>query len=364
MTKTVIAFVIGTRPDIIKMKPIITAFETQASRTRINYDMRVVHTGQHYSASLAEITHIPWNVEHLIPDHKGSVADLFGPLVQATYAWCAYQRTKGIMVVYGDTLSALAAATGAKLAGWRIAHVEAGLRSGDLTMPEEVARMQIDAMSHYLFAPTTVQATHLKHSRAMGKVMVTGNSIYDVLSPRIYKPRGPSPNQILVTLHRRENSGNFIKLLKIISDIAYETSASEVLWPVHPSTPKISPHVLYELFDGRNVLLKACEPMNSNDFLDALQSSNFVMSDSGGIQEECAILGTPCITLRTTTERPETVTSGWNFLCHPNLDYGDKSPADAALEWLKIPAPTTNLRYTEVSPSNSIAEHLISSLTD
>jgi UDP-N-acetylglucosamine 2-epimerase (non-hydrolysing) len=333
-----VIFVVGTRPDIIKMAPIIKRMP----------EAIVLHTGQHYSPELSQhfVDEYGIKIDHVLVDgHDTDVAQLFGPLACATERYLYKQYDADFVAVYGDTLSASAVAIGVKRAGFKLAHVEAGLRSGDLGMPEEVARIHIDSLSDLLLAPTEWAAKNVAYRR---NVHMVGNTIQDVLQPRLDNPRTRRPVALL-TLHRRENKKVFSQLIYRVVKIAMALNLQEVVYPVHPSNDLIryrathlDPCIVYKF------------PMSHQQTLDLVQEARIVLTDSGGLQEECALLGTPCITLRTTTERPETVKSDWNILMHPDILGWDNW--EKRLDLHMKCSPRTPFRYSVASPADEIVK--------
>lgn len=343
-----IVFVVGTRPDIVKMAPVI-----RAAKALVPGDwVTVAHTDQHYSPELSEkfLNEFGISVDmHLAHGHSGNVAELFSFLVTASCVTFNKMQKAPLVVVYGDTLSASAVALGAQRANCVLAHVEAGLRSKDLTMPEEVARMHIDAISDMLFAPTPLQQINL--ADVSGKVYVTGNTIQDVIDDCDLKRI--KSNTGLLTLHRRENHVYADDLLAKALDIAHHLDLSTLVWPFHPSMAGIVKNTMV-LTDP---ILKVVEPFSHMATMEMLASSRVLLTDSGGMQEEAALLGVPTFTLRSTTERPETVSSGWNWLIHPKL--ASWNTPFKSITYHVDRTDRKPLRYSEVSPSQKIAELLV-----
>jgi len=224
--------------------------------------------------------------------------------------------------VQGDTNTVLAGALAASKLHIRVGHVEAGLRSYDRTMPEEINRVVADHISDYLFAPTDISRENLrKEGIAEEKIFVTGNTIVDsvyqnleiakrklnVLADLGLEPKG----YFLVTAHRAENVDNSNRLGEILKglELVSREFSLPVVFPVHPRTRKMVAEFGFE-FDG----IKAIEPLGFLEFLQLEANARLVLTDSGGVQEEACILGVPCVTLRDNTERPETLNVGSNTL--------------------------------------------------
>lgn len=344
-----IVFVVGTRPDIVKMAPVI------AETRKVVEDRSAVvvaHTGQHYSPGLSKSFLEEFGIEidmQLAAGHEGNVAELFTFLVSSACISVNKMALPPVVVVYGDTLSASAVALGAqRRANCVLAHVEAGLRSGDLTMPEEVARMHIDAVSDMLFAPTIEQRANL--ADVMGKVYVTGNPIQDVILA--YELKRIRTKSALFTMHRRENHVYADDLLQKALDIAHALGLNQLVWPFHPSMAGVIKNTMV-LTDP---ILKLIEPLSHAGTIQAMAASDLLMTDSGGMQEEAAIIGVPTITLRSTTERPETLSSGWNRLIHPKLPSWNTA-MDVIKEHVNR-GDRRPFRYSTVSPSKQIAVQL------
>lgn len=295
-----LGLVIGTRPDIIKMAPLI----------RRCPDAKVIHTGQHYSPELDSQLRDEYGIVvdyRLQIDPQGGVADNYARMSQVDL----WELGVSSVVVYGDTLSASAVALAAVRQHVSIIHLEAGLRSRNLSMPEEVARIMIDASSDLLLAPTERQVQNLEAEGIDGEIAVVGNLVQDVLEPWHQLKREPG-KYALLTLHRREN---LLVLEKLIAQAA-ETCVELGLKLVVPAHPFVGERIAAYAKRFGN-MVEVIEPLSHHPFLELMINSAFVMTDSGGLQEETAILGIPCVTLRTTTERPETLDCGWNMLWHP-----------------------------------------------
>jgi UDP-N-acetylglucosamine 2-epimerase (non-hydrolysing) len=278
-----LAFVLGTRPEIIKLAPVI------AEADRRSLDFELVHTGQHYSEIEAVLETAP-------PD---------------------------VLVVHGDTNSTLAGALAASKMDIELAHVEAGLRSYDESMPEEVNRRLTDHVSQYCFAPTREAAGNLQREDIdTDRIHVTGNTIVDVVQAHrdVARERSESLDELgvrpgafhLLTAHRSENVDNperFADLLTGVDRVA-DATGLPVVYPVHPRAQERIESFDLQIPDR----IRLIEPVDFLDFLRLEEAAALAMTDSGGIQEETCILNTPCVTLRYTTERPETVHVGSNIV--------------------------------------------------
>jgi len=313
-----IAIVLGTRPEIIKMAPVIRECE------RRNLDYFVLHTGQHYSYTMDSIffeqLELP-SAKYNLDVGSGSHAEQTGKIMAGVEKVLMEERPD-VVLVQGDTNTVMAAALAASKLHIKVGHVEAGLRSYDRTMPEEINRVVADHISDYLFAPTDNSRENLrKEGIAEEKIHVTGNTIVDsvyqnleiakrkvnVLPGLGLEPKG----YFLVTAHRQENVDSRERLGEIIKglELVRREFSLQVVFPVHPRTRKMVEKFGFE-FDG----IKAIEPLGFLEFLQLEANARLVLTDSGGVQEEACILGVPCVTLRENTERPETVEVGANVL--------------------------------------------------
>jgi UDP-N-acetylglucosamine 2-epimerase (non-hydrolysing) len=304
--------VAGARPNLMKIKPVMDAL------VKVGADVSFVHTGQHYDHALSGVFHEDLNLRE--PDHwlgvgsgthaeqTGRVMVEFEPIVDA--------ERPDVVVVVGDVNSTLACAIVAAKAGVLLAHVEAGLRSRDWAMPEEVNRVATDRVSDYLFAPSEDAADSLRSEGFRAdQIHTVGNVMVDTLMANreralarpILSTLGVEPNQYgLVTLHRPSNVDDDTTLRSLIATIGELASDLPVVFPMHPRTRAR----LGELRLPTGVIVT--EPCGYLDFLALEAQAQLVLTDSGGVQEETTVLGVPCLTLRESTERPITVTQGTN----------------------------------------------------
>ncbi|OPY48297.1 MAG: UDP-N-acetylglucosamine 2-epimerase [Methanosaeta sp. PtaU1.Bin016] len=313
-----IAIILGTRPEIIKMAPVIRECE------RRGQDYFVLHTGQHYSYDMDKVFFEELELpapEYNLDAGSGSHAEQTGKIMAGIEKVLMKEQPK-VVLVQGDTNTVLAGALAASKLHIKVGHVEAGLRSYDRSMPEEINRVVADHISDYLFVPTEIARGNLqKEGISQDKILVTGNTIVDsVYQSReiaerkvdVLKDLGLRPNEyILVTAHRAENVDSQERLGEILKglELIGRGFSMPLVFPVHPRTRKMVQEFGFEL-DG----IRAIEPLGFLEFLQLEANARLALTDSGGVQEEACILGVPCVTLRDNTERPETLDVGSNVL--------------------------------------------------
>lgn len=325
--------VLGTRPEVVKMAPVIAALQ------RRNIPVQLVGTGQHYNWKMmgSFLESFGLRVEHQLSLEK---RDLMGSFVEIVTGLGALftQHKPALVLAQGDTTTVMAAAIAARKTGSAFGHVEAGLRAFSRELPEEEHRICADALADLLFAPTRIAVENLTREQVNGKVILTGNTVLDAL--RAHPPAVPAKREgVLVTLHRQETVDDPDKLSQVLAALDRLSREHHVLWPVHPRT--------VAKVQEAGLLFPACieisEPLGHTEFLAKLASVKLVISDSGGVQEEAAILGTPCVTVRNNTERPETIAEGVGLLAGT-----DKTAILAALdhiltEWNAFARPSSHL---------------------
>ena len=314
----------GTRPEIIKMAPIIY----QCVKKKIPYCL--IHTGQHYNYEMDKIF-----LKELRIDTKktlnlnigsGQHGEMTGKMLMAIEKELLKIKPK-VVLIEGDTNTVIAGALASVKLQIPIAHVEAGLRSYDRTMPEEHNRIIADHLADFLLAPTKETALILKKEGINSKkIFITGNTIADAVMHNIKISRKKSkilqrlsikPNKyFLLTLHRQENVDNKIKLQNIFTGLNLLSKKYNIpiIYPIHPRTVKKMKQ--FKLVAPKG--LKIIKPVGFFDFLQLENNAHLVLTDSGGVQEETCILRVPCVTLRENTERPETITVGSNILAGSN----------------------------------------------
>jgi len=336
-----ISIVLGTRPEIIKMSPIIRELEKR------NRDFFILRSGQHYSYNLDKIFFEQLDLplpKYNIEAGSGSHAKETGKILIGTEKILKKEKPD-VILVEGDTNTVLAGALAASKLQIKVGHVEAGLRSYDRKMPEEINRILADHVSDYLFAPTEgAKANLLKEGVEENKIFVTGNSIVDAVyqNLEISKQKIDIMNKLdikpgeffLVTAHRQENVDD-IERLKGISDalgLLVDKFNTPIIYPIHPRTKKRLKTFKMKFPEGVRVI----EPVGFMEFLQLMANAKLILTDSGGVQEESCILNVPCVTLRDNTERPETVEVGSNILSgvDPNKILGCiESMLNRAKDW-------------------------------
>ena len=313
-----IAIVLGTRPEIIKMSPVIRECE------RRGIDYFILHTGQHYSYEMDRVffeeLELP-QPEYNLDVGSGTHAEQTGKIMFGVERVLKNVKPD-IILVEGDTNTVMAGALAATKLHIKVGHVEAGLRSYDRRMPEEINRIVADHVSDYLFAPTEkAKQNLLREGVEEDKIFVTGNTIVDAVyqnleiakrKVNVLEDLGLKPKEyFLVTAHRQENVDVKERLKGILKglELIHEEFSMPVIFPIHPRTRRRIREFGLRL-DGVTVN----DPLGFLEFLQLEANARLVLTDSGGVQEETCILGVPCVTLRDNTERPETLEVGSNII--------------------------------------------------
>lgn len=328
-----ITLIAGARPNFMKIAPIIHAIEKQkkggfSSDKAMNY--RLVHTGQHYDSKMSETFFKELN----IPEPDVNLNCGGGTQAEQTAAiMVAFERElirnpADLVMVVGDVTSTMACSIVAKKLNTKVAHVEAGIRSFDLTMPEEINRMVTDCLTDYFFTTTELAGENLRKAGVKdGSIFLVGNVMIDTLfanRSRFVKPvfwdsyKLVKGEYIVMTLHRPANVDDEYHLKNLLESIISASGNLPVIFPVHPRTAK-NIRQFYGVNEPEQeglpyANLKLIEPLGYLEFNYLVENAKVVITDSGGITEETTVMGIPCITLRNNTERPETVTVGTNEL--------------------------------------------------
>jgi len=313
-----ILHVVGARPNFMKAAPALSALQAHG------FHQLLVHTGQHYDAAMSEVFFqqlgLPapdFNLEVGSGSHAAQTA-----LIMTRFEEVVLRERPDLVLVYGDVNSTVAAALVCAKLGLRVGHVEAGLRSFDRTMPEEINRLVTDQLADLLFTPSEDGNRNLAREGVPAeKVFLVGNLMIDSLVRLLPSARRPELPGLagpyaLVTLHRPANvddPGRLRQLFAILTELSREVA---VVFPVHPRT-RARLEDLGLAADGARFRL--IEPLGYLEFLALEREAKVVVTDSGGVQEETTYLGVPCITVRPNTERPVTVEVGTNRVIGENL---------------------------------------------
>lgn len=319
-----ITIIAGARPNFIKIAPIIHAI-IRAKDNGDAIDYRLIHTGQHYdqnmSGSFFDELEIP------VPNNNlecggGSQAEQTAAIMVAFEKELLNHPTDVVLVV-GDVTSTMACAVVAQKLQTKVAHVEAGIRSGDWSMPEEINRLVTDSITNYFFTTSQTANQHLKSSGVKpDAIYFVGNTMIDTLlkqRPNFIKPQFwddlnlHNKSYCVITLHRPANVDEEHKLKELINEIIISSENMPLVFPMHPRTAEI-----FKRLKIKHQRLHILPPLSYLEFNYLVERSKVVITDSGGITEETTVMGVPCITLRDNTERPETITEGTNELIGTN----------------------------------------------
>lgn len=317
-----IYLVAGARPNVMKIAPIVRAL----NKEKHCFSYQIIHTGQHYDRAMSDVFFEELGIPQ--PDHHlecggGSHAEQTAKIMVAFERICLAKRPSCVLVV-GDVNSTLACSIVAKKLQIQVAHVEAGLRSGDLAMPEEVNRLVTDSISDWFFCTEPSGVENLtKEGKTPGAIFHVGHVMVDNLLHQCNQMVGADMESFqstrikskmqrygVVTLHRPSNVDEESVLAGIISALNAITQELPLIFPVHPRTRANLER--FNLSPAEGITLTG--PLSYMDFLSLWKDATLVLTDSGGLQEETTALGTPCLTLRDNTERPNTVDEGPNTL--------------------------------------------------
>lgn len=315
-----ITIVAGARPNFIKIAPIIKAIEAaRANGKDISY--RLVHTGQHYDKNLSDTFFEELNIPqpHANLEVKSGSQAVQTAAIMVAFEKELEQHRCDLVLVVGDVNSTMACAIVAKKMHIKVAHVEAGIRSGDMEMPEEINRIVTDSITDYFFTTSTTAGENLlKYGADKNHIHFVGNVMIDTLLGNLDRIKKPdfwdafgleNGNYVILTLHRPSNVDEEQSLVKLLQGIDAMCEGKKVVFPIHPRTKAILGEQNLNL---KNILLT--EPQGYLNFMFLIKNAFAVITDSGGISEETTVLKIPCFTMRTTTERPETQTIGTNTL--------------------------------------------------
>ena len=314
-----IDIIAGARPNFMKIGPIIHAIHRHNETTASPLQYRLIHTGQHYdkkmSANFFEQLNIPEPTINLGVG-SGTQAEQTAKIM-VRYEACLPAFDPDLCLVVGDVTSTMACAIVAKKAWIKVGHVEGGIRSGDWTMPEEINRIVTDSITDYFFTTSQVANQNLrKQGIQEDQIFFVGNTMIDSLLQSLSRIRKPdfydpeklsSGNYLVVTLHRPSNVDRAEHLDQLLSILDANAGEKRIVFPMHPRTRKV-----YATLSKSYPSLLVTGPMDYLQFVYLIKHSGGVITDSGGITEETTVLKIPCMTLRSSTERPETVSIGTN----------------------------------------------------
>jgi len=332
--------VVGARPQFVKVSPVSRALAEAGFREVL------VHTGQHFDPGMSDVFFDELGIPR--PDHNlgiagGSHGEQTGRMLAGVEEILLRERP-GMVLVYGDTNSTLAGALAASKLHIPVAHVEAGLRSFNRRMPEEINRVVSDHLSDWLFAPTPAAVRNLATEGIAGeRVCMVGDVMYDAALRfgALAESRGHLLGQmgverssyVLATIHRQENTDDAARLRSIVDALGAVAEEVPVVLPIHPRTRKECAAQGIALTASG---LRVVEPVGYLDMLLLEKNARLIATDSGGVQKEAYFFGVPCVTLRSETEWVELVEAGWNTLAPP----GDaRAVVDAIRAALRRPAP-------------------------
>lgn len=321
-----IDIIAGARPNFMKIGPIVHAIHAHNEASpgqAIEY--RLIHTGQHYDKKMSEDFFEQLNIPkpHINLGVGSGTAATQTANIMMRYEEALKDWKPDLCVVVGDVTSTMACAITAKKEHVKVAHVEGGIRSGDENMPEEINRMVTDAITDYFFTTSAVANENLNElGHGEEKVFFVGNTMIDsllgnqdrLIKPELFEDHGLEAGEYLVmTLHRPSNVDGYENLRKLLSLINENAGAKKVVFPMHPRTKK-----MFDQLDIKFDNLIIAGPMPYLQFIYMIKHAAGVVTDSGGITEETTVMGVPCMTLRNSTERPETVTIGTNEIVGTN----------------------------------------------
>jgi UDP-GlcNAc3NAcA epimerase len=324
-----IVTIVGARPQFIKAAPLSRAILGSHDGSYGGIDEVVVHTGQHFDDNMSRVffeelamAEPRYNLGIRALSHGA----MTGRMLEAIEGVLCDERPDAVLV-YGDTNSTLAGALAAAKLHVPVAHVEAGLRSGNMRMPEELNRILTDRLAALLFCPTEASAQTLRDERVDGDVVVVGDIMLD--ASLLFRDIARSQSRVmdrlslggrtyaLATLHRQENTDDARRLEEILAGLQLLAKDMAVVLPLHPRTEKaIGRQALGRYLDG----LTITPPLPFLDMVCLEQGAHLIVTDSGGVQKEAYFYGVPCFTVRDETEWTETVDAGWNTLVAPDRD--------------------------------------------
>ncbi len=356
-----IVTVIGARPQFIK-----AATVSRLLRQTSKHKEMIIHTGQHYDANMSQIffdeLEIP-EVSYHLGIGSGSHGQQTGEML-AAIEQVLLEEKPDYLLIYGDTNSTLAGALAAAKLHIPIAHIEAGLRSYNRTMPEEINRILADQLSDILFTPTE-QAVHnlKKEGYAQARIVEVGDVMYDAAlfyaekaaksSHILHHLNHPPGEYILATIHRAENTNDSNRLTTIFTSLQRISKTLPVVMPLHPRTRKLIEHYSPSLL--AKSAMHIIEPVGFLDMVMLEKNAALIVTDSGGVQKEAFFYHIPCVTLRSETEWVETIQLGWNTLVNPQ---DANKIHDQVIQTLGTRGLGNHFPYGQGNAANLIVQHL------
>lgn len=318
-----IVTVIGARPQFIKASVVSHAMRQSGKLEEV-----LVHTGQHFDANMSDVFFKELDMPkpaHFLDTNGGGHGAMTGRMLEKVEQVLLTEKPDAVLV-YGDTNSTLAGALAAAKMHIPVAHVEAGLRSFNMAMPEEINRILTDRISRWLFTPTAVASAQLRSEGVAESLIVeVGDVMYDVAlhhgrrvneSGRILAQLGLAPySYVLATVHRAENTNNLDRLTAIVDSLEETANSIHVVWPLHPRTRAVL--IQTGLIDRLTSKVTLIDPVGYLDMIQLEKYAALITTDSGGVQKEAFFFGVPCVTFRDETEWVELLESGWNRLAPP-----------------------------------------------
>jgi UDP-GlcNAc3NAcA epimerase len=335
--------VVGARPQFIKAFPF-----SRAVRAHPRFEEILVHTGQHFDGNMSDIFFTELGISrprYNLDIHGGNHGAMTGRMLAAIEDVLVAEKPDAVLV-YGDTNSTLAGALAASKLGVPVVHAEAGLRSYNRRMPEEINRVVADQLSAVLLCPTSAAVHNLAREGIVAGVHRTGDLMYDAAllamplaesHATILKRLGLAPKSYgVATVHRAENTDDAVQLARIAAFLAEEARKQPIVLPLHPRTREAAKNAGVDFAKNG---VRDIDPLGYLDMCALLHAANIVFTDSGGLQKEAYFHRVPCVTLRNETEWVETIANGWNRLWtvpdyrprRPIEDYGDGHAADEIL---------------------------------
>lgn len=360
--------VVGARPQFVKAATVSRAIsEFNKSKSQLGITESIIHTGQHYDPNMSDIFFEEMDIPK--PTYSlGIGGSLHGAMTGRqleAIEEILIEEKPNCVLVYGDTNSTLAGALAAAKLCIPVAHVEAGLRSFNMAMPEEINRILTDQISSLLFCPTEVAVSNLKNEGFIKKSCRVLNSGDVMLDAAIYyKSKARKPNIkglasagfVLVTIHRADNTDNLERLVQIVDALNEIAKTSVVVLPLHPRTRKMLAHY------GLNLNALVTAPLSYFEMLWLLEHCNLVMTDSGGLQKEAYFFDKPCITLRDQTEWTELVDAGVNQLVGASYEAIIKAWSSFSSSKIEV-KPSQQKLYGHGQAANFIVDALCTNFT-